>query len=97
MGPSQKIVWNLYAAAVGPVTVIVAQKAVSAAWRLATGGEPPEANDPDTPLDEAITWALASGIGIGITQLLVNRFAANRWQAAMGTPAPRGRPIQFKI
>lgn len=97
MGPSQKIVWNIYAGAVGALTAMVAQKAVSAAWRLATGDEPPEAHDPETPLDEAIIWAIASGIGIGVTQLLVNRFAAKRFGAAMGLPAPRGRQVQFTI
>ena len=97
MKPSEKIIWNLYATAVGALTAVVAQRVVKGAWRLATGEEPPEPSDPDTPTNEAVIWALASGIGIGITQLLMSRFAANRWQAVMGTPAPKGRPIQFRI
>jgi hypothetical protein len=97
MGPSQKLVWNLYAGVVGALTTIVAQKAVRGAWKFATGQEPPEPNDPETPLTEALIWALASGIGIGVTQLLVNRLAAQRWQAAMGTPAPRVNKVAFTI
>ncbi len=88
MGPSQKLVWNIYAGLVGAVTAIVAQKAVTGAWRLVTGDEPPEPTDPRTPIAEALSWALASGIGIGISQLLMSRVAANRWEAVMGTPAP---------
>lgn len=97
MNASQKLLWNLYAGAIGALTAVVAQKAVSGAWRLATGDEPPEPGDPATPLTEALIWALASGIGIGIAQLLMNRVAADRWQAVMGTPAPSAKKIAFKI
>lgn len=48
-------------------------------------------------MTEALIWALASGIGIGIAQLLMNRVAADRWQAVMGTPAPSAKKIAFKI
>lgn len=41
MNASQKLLWNLYAGAIGALTAVVAQKAVSGAWRLATGDEPP--------------------------------------------------------
>jgi hypothetical protein len=86
---SQKLLWNLYAGAVGALTTIVAAKAVNAAWQLATGDAPPEPNDPGVPLRRALTWAIASGVGIGLSQLLVNRFAASQWTKVMGTPAPR--------
>lgn len=89
MNTSQKLLWNLYAGAVGALTTVVAAKAVNAAWQLATGNEPPEPNDPNVPLRRALTWAIASGVGIGLSQLLVNRFAANQWTKVMGTPAPR--------
>lgn len=97
MRPSQKLVWNLYAGVVGALTAIAAQKVVHGAWKLATGDEPPEANDPETPLNEAVIWALASGIGIGITQLLMNRVAAHQWQAVMGTPPPNTRKVRLTL
>jgi hypothetical protein len=97
MQPSQRMLWNIYAGVVGALTAIVAQKAVRGAWKLATGDEPPDPNDPATPLSEALTWALAGGIGIGVTQMLVNRFAANHWERLMGIPAPRHGKVSFKI
>lgn len=89
MKTSQKLLWNLYAGAIGAATTVLAAKAVNAVWELATGDTPPEPNDPDVPLRQAVTWAIASGVGIGLSQLLVNRFAANQWTRVMGTPAPR--------
>jgi hypothetical protein len=86
---SQRLVWNIYATAVGTLTAVVAAKAVSKAWELATGDAPPEPNDPEVPLRQALTWAVASGVGVGLAQLMMNRFAAAGWTRAMGTPVPR--------
>ncbi len=94
---SQRLVWNLYAGAIGAVSAMVAQKAVHGAWKLATGDEPPDPSDPSTPIGEALIWALAGGIGIGVAQLLTNRFAANRWEKAMGTPAPTRSRVNFRL
>lgn len=88
MNTSQRLLWNIYAGVVATVATVVAQKAVTTAWELATGAQPPEPNDPDVPLRRALTWAVASGVGIGLTQLLLNRFAAKRWSQAMGAKAP---------
>ena len=97
MNVSQKLLWNIYAGAVGALSAVVAQKAVRGAWKVATGDEPPDPNDPATPLSEALIWALAGGIGIGIAQLLTNRFAAQRWEKAMGTPAPTSSSVKFRL
>lgn len=89
MNTSQKLLWSFYTAGVGALTTMLAAKAVNKAWELATGDTPPEPNDPEVPLRRALTWAVASGVGIGLAQLLMNRFAASQWTKAMGTPAPR--------
>ncbi len=88
MDTSKKLLWSLYAGGVGAITTMVAAKLVNTVWQATTGDAPPDPNDPDVPLRRALTWAVASGIGIGLTQLLVNRLAANQWAKAMGTPAP---------
>lgn len=91
MGPSEKIVWKIYAGVVGAVTTIVAQKLVTKAWEIATGDEPPSPTDPDTPVFTALTWALASGVGVGVTQLLVKRVLAKRWSQMGNKPADGGK------
>lgn len=97
MSTSQKLVWNLYAGVVGAVTTMVAVKAVNSLWELATGDTPPEPNDPQVPLRQALTWALASGVGIGLSQLMVNRFTAGQWAKVMGTAAPTISKTTLKI
>lgn len=84
MNASQKVLWNIYAGAIGAITTLVAAKAVGKAWELATGEEPPRPEDPDVPLRRALTWAIASGLGVGVAQLLVNRFAAAQWNKLVG-------------
>lgn len=97
MNTSQKLLWNLYAGAIGAATTVLAAKSVNAVWEMATGDAPPEPNDPEVPLRRALTWAIASGIGIGLSQLMVNRFAATQWTRVMGTPAPRFNKTSLRI
>ena len=97
MNVSQRLLWNIYAGGVGVLSALIAQKAVRGAWKLATGDEPPDPNDPATPLGEALIWALAGGIGIGIAQLLTNRIAADQWEKAMGPPAPSRSRVSFQL
>jgi hypothetical protein len=97
METSKKLLWNLYAGGIGALTTIVAAKVVNGVWQAATGDAPPDPNDPNVPLRRALTWAIASGIGIGLAQLVVNRVAADQWTKAMGTPAPSFRKTTFTV
>lgn len=97
MGPTQSLVWKIYAGAVGTLTTIATQKVIVQVWKMVSGDEPPEPSDPETPLYLALTWAIASGVGIGLMQLMVNRFTARQWQRAIGTEAPSLGRISIKI
>jgi len=97
MGPTQKLLWKLYVGVIGAVTTVVAQRLVKAAWKLATGNEPPSPTDPDTLVLEAMSWALASGIGVGVTQLLTQRMAARHWEEEIGSDTPSAGKIKFNI
>ena len=48
------------------------------------------------PLSSAITWVVASGIGVGVAQLFAQRFAARHWSNETGHDAPEGR-IKVKV
>lgn len=88
MALEEKLVWKIYAGAVGALTTLIAQKLVTKAWEKATGEVPPDPNDPDTPLTQAVIWAAASGLGVGMAQLTMNRFMHNRWLSATGHKGP---------
>lgn len=97
MAVPSKLVWSVYMGVFGTVTTIAAQKGISAAWKAATGKQPPSPTDPDTPVVEAATWAVASGVGVGLTQFVVTRFAASRWNKDLGKRAPKIPQIKLKI
>jgi hypothetical protein len=88
---ADKLLWKLYATVIGTAATFAAQKMIKIAWKTITGHEPPSPDDPDTPLREAVSWAVASAIGVGATQILTQRLAARRWSSQMGTEAPSGR------
>lgn len=88
MDVTQKLVGNLYAAGVGALAALVTHKLVDGVWRLVTGDEPPQPEDPSTPLSQALAWAVAMAIGVGASQVLLNRLAAQRWEAFTGQQLP---------
>lgn len=97
MGMSEKIMWKVYMGVIGAVSTIAAQKVVTMAWKAATGDEPPSPTDPETPMRQALSWALASGIGIGVTQLLTTRMAARHFANTVGSSAPGIPQVRLKI
>jgi Protein of unknown function (DUF4235) len=97
MGPSQKLLWKIYIGVIGAVTTIVAQRLLTTGWKVVTGDEPPSPTDPDTPMAKAATWAVASGLGVGLTQLLTQRMAARHWSREIGTEVPEAGKIKFQV
>lgn len=97
MGPSQKLLWKIYIAVLGAVTTLAAKQLVSTSWKVVTGDKPPNPTDPETPVFEAVSWALASGVGVGVTQLLTQRMAARHWSKDIGTQLPDGGKLKIKI
>lgn len=88
MDLSRKLVWNLYAGGVAAVTALATKKALDGGWKAVTGQEPPDVNDPATPAREALAWAIALALGLGVTGVFVNRLAAQRWEKFTGEPSP---------
>lgn len=88
MAMTEKIMWKVYAGAVGAVTTIVAQKLVTKVWEVSTGEPPPDPNDPEAPLTQALIWAAASGLGVGMAQLVMNRLVHQRWMANYNHAGP---------
>jgi hypothetical protein len=72
------IVEKIYTAVLSALVTFIAGLALKKVWRLTTGSEPPDPEDPDVPTRQAVTWFLASGIGVGIAQLLFHRAWAKR-------------------
>lgn len=75
------------AAAIG--AGILVRNLATRVWSNATGEEPP-ANpaDPTVGWRQALTWAAATGIAVGVGRVVGRRLAAGAWVKASGKPAP---------
>ena len=83
------VMWKAVSYGIGMLATIVTQRLLSSAWSR-VGDNPP----PENPADRrarmlpALTWAVATGVGVGVTRLLALRSAARVWEAATNEPPP---------
>lgn len=81
--------WTVFSLLAGLVAVALAKKTLDKSWTLATGKQPPEnPADPDVEIWEAVTWALVSGMAIGLTRMLAQRRAASYYVRSTGHLPP---------
>jgi len=72
------IVEKIYAVIASAVVTFLAGLALRKVWKLTTGAEPPDPEDPEVPAHWAVGWFLASGLGVGLAQLFLRRSMAKR-------------------
>ena len=72
------IVDKIYTIVASAVISFVAGFALRKIWKLTTGSEPPDPEDPSVPTHRAVIWFLASGVGVGLAQLFFHRSATKR-------------------
>ncbi len=88
-GANNNVAWKLLATGGALAGTLVTKKAVGAAWRAATGSEPPaHPENPDTTWSQALVWAMLNGAVAGATKLLITRKAAASWRSATGALPP---------
>jgi hypothetical protein len=76
MGLTEKLLSKLYAGVLGAVTTIAVQRLMKAAWKFVTGKEPPSPTDPDTSVVTAVSWAMASAVGVAVAQMFTRRLTS---------------------
>ena len=62
-------------ALVGFGATFAARKVIQFAWKKITGKEPPDAEDPQVALAEALAWGIAMAVGVQVVRLLAVRAA----------------------
>jgi hypothetical protein len=78
-------VWTASGLVATLVATFLARKALTTAWRLATGKPPPQnPAHPDVSMGEAVAWATASGVAVGLARMLASRKAANYYRKSTG-------------
>ena len=79
------LAWKIIGTGSAVLAAAAAQKGLTAAWRLATGDDPPTIpEDPDTEWKDAVAWALLSGAAIGLARLFATRRAALYYRRSTG-------------
>jgi hypothetical protein len=63
---------------VGFAAAFVARKVIQFAWKKITGKEPPEPEDPQVALGEAVAWALLTSVTVQLARMLATRAASRR-------------------
>lgn len=62
----------------GAAAAYVARKAIGFAWTKATGRQPPDSDERQAGLGEAVAWAVVIGAGVGVARVLATRLAARQ-------------------
>ena len=80
---SKELHWKALSYGVGALAGLVTQRLLNGAWKgLNHDSRPPVPADRRSPLAEALSWAVATGVGMGVSRLLAIRTAAVVWEAA---------------
>lgn len=84
--------WTAFSLVSALGAAALAKQVVDKTWKFATGKQPPEnPADPDVDIWEAVSWAIASGIAVGIARMLAQRKAASYYVKTTGQLPPELR------
>jgi len=88
-------VWSAYGLAATVLATLVARKAMTTSWKVATGKNPP-ANPahPDVSMGEAVAWATVSGVAVGLARMFASRKAANYYRRSTGHLPPNLEDVE---
>ncbi len=84
--------WKLVSTSIGMLGGLLARKLIRTAYQAISKDTAPKTPfDPTKPgfaWPDALLWAAAAGIGLGITKMMTARLAALGWKVATGTVPP---------
>lgn len=83
------MLWRAVGSASGLVAAAVTRQALTRLWRARKHDDPP-ANPAarSTSWPDAMLWAVATGVALGVARLVALRGAAAGWQRAKGSLPP---------
>lgn len=81
MGP---LVWKLVGTGSAILAGIVANKVVTEVWRRSGGDVEIDPNNPDVPVGQAVAFAAALGLAMGVARVFATRQAASYYRRAAG-------------
>jgi hypothetical protein len=92
---AKKYGWKALVAGSGAIAALLAQRAIEVPWRALRGTPAPKVPaDRSRPWTDAIIWAVATGIGVGVARLLAIRATAAVWEATVHEPPPEPKLVK---
>jgi hypothetical protein len=89
MAKDSSKIWTVFSLISALGAAALAKKGLDKSWRVATGKQPPEnPADPDVEIWEAVGWAIASGVAVGLARMLAQRKAASYYTRSTGHLPP---------
>jgi hypothetical protein len=86
---TKKYAWKAVTLGLGSLAALVTQRILEVIWTSLRGSTPPKVPaDRRSPMIDALSWAVATGVGAGVARLLAVRTAAVVWEAAAHEPPP---------
>jgi hypothetical protein len=74
--------WKAITLGSGALSGLISQRVVERVWRSVRASTPPPAPaDRTARWTDALSWAIATGVGAGVARLVAVRTAARMWQA----------------
>ena len=89
MPEAKTLSWKAVSYGAGALATILTRRLLAALWTGFRDTEPPEQPaDRGISWAEALIWAIATGVGAGVTRLVAVRTAATVWEVATHEPPP---------
>lgn len=83
------VVWKMVGVGSGVLAAKLSRSVLDKAWAVTRGGNPPR--NPaarGTSWGDALAWAVASGVTVGVARMVATRGAASAWEKVMGRLPP---------
>jgi Protein of unknown function (DUF4235) len=89
--------WKAGVLGLGTLAGFGAQRSLEVIWKALHGSAPPKiAADRDSSWFESLSWAVATGVTVGVVRLLTVRAAACVWEAVVHELPPEPRLTEAK-
>ena len=85
----KQLAWKAISAGTAAVSVLVTRRVLTAVWQR-FGATPPSDGTADRKVTwrAALTWAVATGVGIAVARVVAVRLSARAWEAALHEAPP---------
>jgi hypothetical protein len=84
----KQLMWKAISAGSAAISVLVTRRILTAVWQR-FGSTPPEGvADRTVTWRAALTWAVATGVGLAVARVIAVRLSARAWEVAMHEAPP---------